>query len=216
MKTTNTKNINSKLKTTTKALIIAGVVAGISLPVAANKYRGHNDSAFDYAKVVDATPVIETYQVNNPVEQCWDEKVRRNTRYSDQNYNNRGYNDRRSKSRTGEIFGALIGAAVGNQVGSGRGKKVATAAGAILGGSIAHDIKNDNRRSKNRHSDRYAYQDRGGYDTVQRCELRDSFTTEERIVGYDVAYKYRGNVFHTQMNQAPGNKIKVKVTVKPV
>lgn len=211
MKTTNTKNINSKLKTTTKALIIAGVVAGISLPVAANKYRGHNDSAFDYAKVVDATPVIETFEVNNPVEQCWDEKVRHNTGYSD-----RGYNDRRRNSHTGEIFGALIGAAVGNQVGSGRGKKVATAAGAILGGSIARDIKNDKRRSRNRHSDRYAYQDRGGYETVQRCELRDSFTTQERIVGYDVAYKYRGNVFHTQMNQAPGNKIKVKVTVKPV
>ncbi|MFT4630506.1 MAG: hypothetical protein ACI9WC_001058 [Arenicella sp.] len=211
MKTTNTTNINSKLRNTTKALIVAGVVAGVSLPVAANKYRGHNDSAFDYAKVVDVTPAIETYEVNNPVEQCWDEKIRHNTGYSD-----RGYNDRGRSSHTGEIFGALIGAAVGNKVGSGRGKKVATVAGAILGGSIARDIKNGDRRSNSRNSDRYAYQGRGGYETVQRCELRDSITTQERVVGFDVAYKYRGNVFNTQMNQRPGDKIKVKVTVKPV
>lgn len=210
MKTTNTKNINSKLRNTIKALIVAGVVAGISLPVAANKYRGHNDYAFDYAKVLDVTPVIETYEVNNPVEQCWDEKVAY-TYYSD-----RAYNERRRSSNTGEIFGAILGAVVGNQVGNGRGKKVATAAGAILGGSIARDIKNDNRRSNNHHSDRYASQDRGGYKTVQRCELRDSFTSQERVVGFDVAYRYRGNVFNTQMNQRPGDKIKVKVTVKPV
>ena len=211
MRTTNTTNINSKLRNTTKALIVAGVVAGISLPVAANKYRAHNDSAFDYAKVVDVTPVIETYEVNNPVEQCWDEQIRHETNYSD-----RGYNDRRRTSHTGEIFGAIIGAAVGNQVGSGRGKKVATAAGAILGGSIARDIKNGNRRSNNRYSDRNTYQNQGGYETVQRCELRDSVTMQERVVGFDVAYKYRGNVFNTRMNQQPGDKIKVRVTVKPV
>ena len=210
MKITNTKNINNKLRNTTKALIVASVVAGISLPVAANKYLAHNNSAFDYAKVVDVTPVIETYEVNNPVEQCWDEKVA----YSD--YSERAYNERRRNSHTGEIFGAILGAVVGNQVGNGRGKKIATAAGAILGGSIARDIKNNKRRLNNHHSDRYASQGHGGYKTVQRCEVRDSFTTQERVVGFDVAYKYRGNVFYTQMNQRPGNKIKVKVTVKPV
>jgi uncharacterized protein YcfJ len=40
--------------------------------------------------------------------------------------------------------------------------------------------------------------------------------TKEEVVGYDVAYKYRGSVFHTQMADHPGNKIKVKVTVDPV
>jgi len=215
MKTNFKSNLNKNLKSTTKALIVAGVIAGISLPVAAKKYRDYNTSTYDYAKVVDVVPVVETYEVNNPVEQCWDERVPRKVRYSDR-HSDRHYDDRSYKSHTGEIFGAIIGAAVGNQVGSGRGKKVATAAGAILGGSIARDIKNQNRakRHYDRHSSRYDRRDR--YETVQRCEIRDSFTTEERIVGYDVAYKYRGNVFHTKMNQDPGAKIKVKVTVNPV
>jgi len=51
---------------------------------------------------------------------------------------------------------------------------------------------------------------------VQRCEVKDSYITKKQIVGYDVAYKYRGNVFYTQMSERPNDKIKVKVTVNPV
>lgn len=201
---TQAKNVNGKFKRTATALVVAGVIGGISLPVAAGKYRDYSNSAYDYAKVVGVTPVVETFEVNNPVEECWDERVPRQVYHRDH---------RRHKSHTGEIFGAIIGAAVGNQFGSGRGKKVATAAGAILGGSIARDIKHQNRHNRDYHRD---YDRPVAYETVQRCAVRDSYTTEERIVGYDVAYKYRGNVFHTQMNHDPGAKIKVKVTVNPV
>ena len=192
--------MQAKLKTITKALIVAGVIGGVSLPVAAGKYRDRNNTTYDHAKVVDVVPVVETYQVNRPVEECWDEQVRHDVRRS----------DRGRYTRTPEILGGIIGAAIGNQFGSGRGKKVATVAGAVLGASVGRDTK-----YRNRHNDRY---DRRavGYETVQRCEVRDSFTTEERIIGFDVAYKYRGNVFHTQMDRDPGDKIKVKVTVDPV
>jgi uncharacterized protein YcfJ len=122
-----------------------------------------------------------------------------------------------SKSRTPEVLGAIIGGVIGNQVGKrggGKARDVATVAGAILGGSIGHDVKNNNRRyDSSRYDDRYQTT---RYQTVQRCEVKDSYVTKEEIVGYDVAYKYRGNVFHTQMNQHPGDKIKVKVTVNPV
>jgi len=188
-----------KLKTLTKSLIVAGVIGGVSLPVAAGKYRDRSNSAYDHAKVVDVVPVVETYQVNNPVEECWEEQVRHDVRRSD-----RGH-----YTRTPEILGGIIGAAIGNQFGSGSGKKVATVAGAVLGASVGRDTK-----YRNRHHDRHDR--RARYQTVERCEVRDSFTTEERIVGFDVAYKYRGNVFHTQMDHDPGDKIRVKVTVDPV
>ena len=209
----------------TKSLVVAGVVALVSAPVTAkryNDYRGHGNSAFDRAKVVQVVPVVETIKVNRPVEHCWDERVRRTShyddrRYSDDRYAHRGH--KRSKSKTGEILGGIIGAAIGNQFGSGNGKKVATVAGAVLGASVAKDVKRQNhkRYHRDRRNDRYSNDgyDRG-YETVQRCELRDSFVTEEQVVAYDVAYKYRGNVFHTQMDQHPGDKIKVKVTVNPV
>lgn len=201
--------MKTKLNNITKSLLVAGIIGGISLPVAAGKYREYSNSTYDYAKVVGVEPLVESYQVNRPVEECWDERVPRKVHYR----HDRRHHDRPRYSRTPEILGGLIGAALGNQVGSGRGKKVATVAGAVLGASVGRDIKHSKRdRRRDRHySNRHA-----GYEVVKRCELRDSYVTEEKVVGYNVAYKYRGNVFHTEMYDHPGEKIKVKVTVDPV
>lgn len=208
-------NIKSlKLKTLSKSLIVAGIVSAVALPAAAKQYRDYSDrsnSAYDYAKVVNVNPVVETYQVNNPIEKCWDE--RRPVQES-------GYSQRRHKTRTPEILGAIIGAAVGNQLGKrggGKARDVATVAGAVLGGSVARDVKKNNQRRRDYYEDgRRGRYSQTRYETVQQCEVQDSYTTREEIVGYDVAYKYRGNVFNTQMSQHPGDKIKVKVTVDPV
>jgi len=202
MKTNLNNKFNLKLNATSKALIVAGIITGISLPVAANKYQENHNSVYDYAKVVDVQPLIETYQVNQPVEQCWDERVSRTS------YDNYGRNNRRN-SNTSQILGAIIGGAIGNRFGHGNGRKIATVAGAVLGSSIGRDVQNS-KRHQNYHNANL------GYDTVQRCEFRDSYVTKEQVVGYDVAYKYRGNVFHTKMAQKPYGKIKVMITVNPV
>jgi len=186
---TNTKK---SIKTLAKTIIALSTVALIASPVAARDYNNQSThSSFNYAQVVNVKPVVEKYQVNNPVEQCWNEQVR---------VNNRGSHN----TRTPDILGGLIGAAIGNKVGNGRGQDVATVAGAVLGASVGRDIRKSN-------------QSRSGstYQVVQRCEVRDSYTTHEQIVGYDVAYRYNGEVFHTQMNQHPGKRIKVRVTVSP-
>ena len=198
--------MKTKLNTLSKSLIIAGVIGGISLPVAAGKYRDYNNSAYDYAKVVGVDPIIESYQVNQPVEQCWDERVPKKVHYR---------NDRKRYTRTPEILGGLIGAAIGNQIGRGDGRKLATAAGVLLGASVGLDVKHRNQ-DRRRHENRHYSNRHGGYEVVQRCELRDNYITEEKVVGYNVAYKYRGNVFSTEMYEHPGDKIKVKVTVDPV
>lgn len=203
----NTKNIR---KTGAFSLIAAMMVGVVSLPVAAGNYRAnsnYDNASFDYARVVTVDPIIETYQVNEPVKHCWNENVpSRQTTYS--------RDDRhRTSSRTPEILGAIIGGVIGNQVGKnggGRTRDVATVAGAVLGGSIGHDTKHNNNR---RHNDRYQT---SRYESVQRCEIRDSYVTKDQVVAYDVAYKYRGKVFHTRTNQHPGDKIKVKVSVNPV
>jgi len=82
----------------------------------------------------------------------------------------------------------------------------------VLGGSIGRDVKHNNRHKR----DRYYQGGRDRYETVQRCETRDSYSSQQELVGYDVTYKYRGNVFHSQFNEHPGDRIKVKVTVDPV
>lgn len=186
-----------------KSLLAAGAIGAISMSAAADNYNYPDNETFDYARVVSSEPIYETYQVNNPVQQCWNERVPVSRSYK----RNRGYD-----SKTPEVVGAIIGGAVGNQVGKrggGKARDVATVVGAVLGGSIARDVKNNRRHQNQRYS-------RTEYENVQRCETRDSYTSKRELVGYDVAYRYQGNVYHTQMADHPGNKIRVKVTVDPV
>lgn len=200
--------LNSKntTKVLARSLIAAVVFGAVSLPATAGKYRSnarYDNATYDYAKVITVKPVVERYEVNQPIERCWNEKVA--VRYSDHN-RSRQY---RSKSHTPEIVGAIIGGVIGNRVGKnggGRARDVATIAGAVLGGSIARDSK---YRNKNRY-------ETTRYETIERCEVKDSYVTKEHVVGYDVAYRYRGSVFHTTTDQHPGDKIKVKVSVNPV
>jgi len=68
------------LKKLALPLVVAGSMAMVATPVAAKKYRSYNNShsnqTYDYAKVVSVDPVYETYQVNKPVQHCYDERVR--------------------------------------------------------------------------------------------------------------------------------------------
>lgn len=210
---TNTANTKQNLspRTVIASAVLIATVGAVAIPASAGSYgnnRSYDNSTVDYARVVDVKPVVETYQVSNPVERCWDERITVREPIRD----NRHY---RNKSKTPEILGAIIGGVIGNQVGKrGRGKArdVATVAGAVLGGSVGRDVKHKNSRRYN-DSGRY---ERTRYETVQRCEVKESYVTKEEVVGYDVSYKYRGQVFYTQMDQHPGDKIKVKVTVDPV
>lgn len=202
-----TKIAKTNNRLITRSLVTAAVASIIATPAVAGKYRNHENASYDYARVVNVQPRIETYQVNSPVESCWNERVpvrqRSTARY------NRNHKD----SKTPEILGAILGGVVGNQVGKrggGKARDVATVAGAVLGGSIGRDVKHSNRH---RYNDRY---ETVRYENVKRCEVKDSYETREEVVGYDVTYKYRGDVFYTQMNQHPGDKIKVKITVDPV
>lgn len=181
---TNTKKSNNTIG---KSLVLAGVVAAIAGPTSAKQF---NNSSYQYAPVISVNPVVETYRVNNPVEQCWNEEVKTETRG---NY-----------TRTPEILGGLIGAAIGHEFGSGRGQDIATVAGAVLGASVGRDVKKSNQRNRG-----------SSYQVVQRCEVVDSYTTQERVVGYDVAYKFNGKVFHTQTGKHPGKQIRLQVTFSP-
>ena len=196
--------MKNPIKTTvTRSLITLAVASTFSLPALAGKGYGQNSSyghaSYDYAKVVEVNPIFERYEVNHPVEQCYHKEVPvRKSNY-------------RNKSRTPEIVGAIIGGVIGNQVGKnggGSARDVATVAGAVLGGSIGRDVKHKNNR---RYNSGYTQQ----YKTVKHCELRDNYVSEKKLVGYDVAYKYNGKVFHTQTDYDPGRKIRVQVSVNP-
>ena len=144
----------------------------------------------DRARVLKVIPVYETVDVNDPVEECWNAPVVHDVTEYD--------------SYTPEITGAILGGALGNQFGHGDGRKVATAAGVLLGASVAHDLTRSNR-----HHHRYV-------DHERRCRTVNRYTTEERLTGYKVKYRYAGHTFTTHTKRRPGRHIRVRVEVSPV
>lgn len=167
---------------------LVAVFAGLSTTVLAGG-RSHGNAYYDYAKVLRADPIIDVVRVEEPREVCWTEQVTHRRA--------RGYN-----SATPEIVGGIIGGVVGNQFGSGRGKDIATVAGVILGGSIAHDME------RRRRTYGYAYSE-----PVQRCRIEHDYYEQERVVGYDVKYRYNGEVYRTRMDHDPGHSVRVHVNV---
>lgn len=170
---------------------IAVMVTGLALA-----HSAQARSSYDEATVLSSTPVYRTVETSTPSRECWQEEVVR------QRHARGGYD-----SATPNILGAVIGGAIGNAVGSRkRNKQVGTVVGAILGGSIARDIEYGNRRGR---ADEYI-------DVVERCRTVHNVYQEERLIGYDVRYRYNGVEQVTRMQHDPGATVKVRVNVEPV
>lgn len=156
------------------------------------EYYRDAGSGYDYATVLRSVPVTERVRISRPTQQCWDESVPVETPSSG------------SSSMTGTIVGGIIGAAIGNAVGhSNTNKKVGAVAGGVLGASVGHDISSRNSGSTVH------------YETQQRCDNSEAVSYEDRVVAYDVTYRYRNQTRTTRMDHDPGNSMRVRVDVTP-
>ncbi|MGH1485149.1 MAG: glycine zipper 2TM domain-containing protein [Cellvibrionaceae bacterium] len=176
-------------KTFIKSTCLCIAFSGLALVntvYAGDRYGAHNKN-IEFAKVTNVSPIYETVSYKEPQREC---------HYEDRTV-------RRKGSNTSVIIGSIIGGAIGNELGHNKSnKKVGTVVGAVLGGSIANDISKNKR----------------GYDTVSEriCTTTHHVSYEERVTGYNVAYKYRGNTYYTTTNEHPGKRIRVAVTVRPL
>jgi len=154
---------------------------------------GFADTRYEYAQVIESRPVYKNVEISMPHEECWDEEIA-HTRAT------------RSDSRTPAILGTIIGGALGNAVGHGRSnKRVGTIVGAVLGHSIGRDIVAGNSQ------DRVVR-----YETVRQCETVYEYREEERLVGYQVVYRYNDEDYSVRMDDDPGEQIRIKVNIQPV
>jgi uncharacterized protein YcfJ len=154
--------------------------------------RSHNDS-YDYAPVVNVSPIVRHVRVERPRQECWEE-----TQYVESRPH---ISDPAVGGRT--LLGGIIGGVIGHQFGSGRGQDAATIAGAVIGSGVGYDSA---RRRQTATSEERI---------VQRCATRYEKEYEERIDGYHVTYAYNGREFTTRMPYDPGEKIRVRVDVAP-
>ena len=54
----------------------------------------------------------------------------------------------------------------------------------------------------------------GGYRTtgeVEHCRTRTDWSTSDRILGYEVTYRYGGREYTTRMDHDPGDRLRVRV-----
>jgi uncharacterized protein YcfJ len=176
-------------------LAAAAVLLGVSSGAYAHGQGRHSSPTYAYAKVLSAQPVIHYVNVRRPVQECW-----RDTEYYT-------VDNRHHRVHGSKLVGAIIGGVIGHQFGSGHGNDAATAAGAIIGAAVGGDIA--------RHRDTSGYKSTRYSRPVRRCETRYRDYREERIDGYDVVYRYRGQTYSTRLPYDPGRKMKVRVDIRP-
>ena len=98
-------------------------------------------------------------------------------------------------SGAGAVIGAIAGGVIGNQFGHGFGRAAATGLGAVAGSAIGNNVE--------------AGANPPASVPVQRCRTVQSY--EQRTVGYDVVYDYRGQRYSTRLPQDPGDRLAVDV-----
>lgn len=100
---------------------------------------------------------------------------------------------------TGTLLGGALGGLVGTQFGKGSGNAAMTALGAVAGAVAGNSV---------------AAQSDGRVQT--QCQTINDYVMQRQANGYDVTYRYNGQVFHTHSAVDPGATIRVRVGVAPV
>lgn len=224
------------------SLAFAGNAAAQSSDYYSGPQDGYNGSSqaaygnYDYARVVRVDPVIESGyrgQSSRSSQQCYyrqaDDVYAGNDGYYDRNgvyrsgngsydrdgyYGSDGYrNNGNETSRTvATVLGGIAGAVLGSKVGNGSGQYVGTAVGSMVGGMAGRSIYDSSQRNRQ-------LEKRG---TVRVCDpvpvnSRDNayYEGDENVSGYDVTYEYANRTYRTRTNYHPGDRIRVRVDVRP-
>ncbi|MEX1826592.1 glycine zipper 2TM domain-containing protein [Luteibacter sp. CQ10] len=146
-----------------------------------------DNTHFGWADVLRVDPVYGVSRVETPRQECYDQPVVRR--------------ESGGSSTAGTILGAVVGGVLGNTVGKGDGRKAATVAGALAGGVVGNNVSRGD--------------DRTYEGTETRCRDVSTVSEQRRIAGYDVEYRYRGEVYVSRLNYDPGERLRVRVSVSP-
>ena len=193
----------------TRGLVATAVMLGLSTTALADHDRYQRSVStsgyaysktssgpvYDYAQVIRSEPIVRYVTVKRPERECWQE-----TQYVTVERDVPG-------SGASRLVGAIIGGVIGHQFGSGRGNDAATIAGTMIGAAVGDQAARDKYGADSRVVE---------YERpVERCETRIVETQEERIDGYNVTYRYNGQKYRTRMPYNPGNRLRIRVDIRP-
>jgi len=181
---------------------------------------------------------------NNGAQRCYQQErnggyVGNDSYNRDGNYGNDGYRsdgyrddgyygrDDQSRSNGGSqtartvatVVGGIAGAVLGSKVGGGSGSYAASAIGSMVGGMAGRSIY-DNTQQRRREpqgvvtvcdpvpADGRSYQS-------SNYPSNNTYNTRNGVNSYDVTYEYAGRRYTTRTNYHPGERIRVRVDVRP-
>jgi uncharacterized protein YcfJ len=167
-----------------KSMIKGVAVGGVAMVVlAAGAVTGYRSmTGPEQAEVLSVKEAHRT--VSTPQEKCEQVQVQRQAPVQDE------------KRAAGTILGGVAGGLLGSQIGGGTGKKVATVAGAAAGAYAGNQVQK-------------GMQERDVVSTTEtRCKTIN--LRSEKLVGYDVTYRYQGREDTVRMAVKPGSTIPVR------
>ena len=199
-----------------------------------DRYGQGNGAYYDYARVLRVDPVMssgygypasssqrcytrqDTYAGNDGYNNGYYGNDGYNNGYSNNGYSNNGYRGGTTAgSNVATVIGGLLGAAVGSQVGGGSARYATAAIGSMVGGMAGRQVYENNRRT--------SYPRTG---TVEVCDPvpvsnngynngNGYYAGGGGVSAYDVTYEYGGRNYTTRTSYNPGNRIRVRVDVRP-
>ncbi|MEG3192245.1 glycine zipper 2TM domain-containing protein [Lysobacter sp. D1-1-M9] len=200
------------------------------------RYDQSHDAHYDYARVLRVDPVFDRYR-NQPVSgrRCYQRDTYldphdsyggpdhpggyagdgRGDDYYDNDYRG-SYDpyDRYPRSGGSEggrtvatVIGGVLGAVIGSQVGGGSARYATSAIGTMVGGVAGREIYEHNQRTR-RHTGTVRVCDPVPVDGYHGAGVR-------AVSAYDVTYEYAGRSYVTRTDYHPGDRIRVRVDVRP-
>ncbi len=194
-----------------------------------DRYAQTNSGYYDEARVIRVDPVLQSgygsnqtasgrcYSDDNVYADNGDDNTYSNRRYDDRN-NSRGYDDRRYDDRypnaqgseTGRnvatVLGGIVGAALGSKVGGGSARYATAAVGSMVGGMAGRGIYETSQRNR---------QPKPRITVCDPVREGSYSNTGSNVTAYDVTYEYAGREYVTRTAYHPGDRIRVRVDVRP-
>lgn len=135
-----------------------------------------------FAEVVGVVEVTETTET--PREVCEDVQVRQQAAVKDPH------------RITGTVIGGVAGGVLGNQIGKGTGKTLATVGGAAGGAYVGSQVQKSMQKSD--------------VITTTKRSCKTVYDKTQKVVGYDVTYRYQGKEGVVRTTFKPGPTLPVK------
>lgn len=196
-------------------------------------YASAEGPYYDYARVLRVDPVLQqTAPTRVSSDRCYTESDQYasndgyDDRYDNRNYDGRGYDDRRYDDRydsrygdrgygtdTGRnvatVIGGVVGAVLGSKVGGGSARYATAAVGSMVGGMAGRSVYEQSQRNKQPPR-------RASVSVCDPVDARDDgrYSTSA-VTMYDVTYEYAGRQYVTRTDHHPGDRMRVRVDVRP-